>query len=233
MPKDTKGKYAFFATRRGLVKKTELDQFGNIRTSGIIAINLEDGDELIGVRLTDGDQHIVLSTREGQAIRFKEEEARPMGRGTYGNLGMDLEKVKKTGELLDEVVSIAVSREDETLLTVSERGFGKRTEAAEYRLTHRGGKGVITMNVTERTGKVVNVRQVGSDDTVVLITDRGQVIRLAAKQVRITGRNAQGVHLVRLDEGERVQAVARLAEGADDDESANGNGANGDGADDE
>ncbi|MGD0289561.1 MAG: DNA gyrase subunit A [Candidatus Binataceae bacterium] len=233
VPKDTKGKYAFFATRRGLVKKTELDQFGNIRTSGIIAINLEDGDELIGVRITDGDQHIVLSTREGQAIRFKEEEARPMGRGTYGNLGMDLEKDKKTGELLDEVVSIAVSREDETLLTVSERGFGKRTEAAEYRLTHRGGKGVITMNVTERTGKVVNVRQVGSDDTVVLITDRGQVIRLAAKQVRITGRNAQGVHLVRLDEGERVQAVARLAEGADDDESANGNGANGDGADDE
>jgi DNA gyrase subunit A len=233
LPKDIKGKYVFFATRRGLVKKTDLEQFTNIRSSGIIAINLEDGDELIGVRITDGDQHIVLSTREGQAIRFKEEEARPMGRGTYGNLGMDLEKDKNTGELLDEVVSIAVSREDETLLTVSERGFGKRTEAAEYRLTHRGGKGVITMNVTERTGKVVNVRQVGSDDTVVLITDRGQVIRLAAKQVRITGRNAQGVHLVRLDEGERVRAVARLAEGADDDETPNGDGANGSGSDEE
>jgi DNA gyrase subunit A len=238
VPKDTKGKYAFFATRRGLVKKTELDQFGSIRTSGIIAINLEDGDELIGVRITDGDQHIVLSTREGQAIRFKEEEARPMGRGTYGVVGMELEsypiKEGKTVTLVkDEVVSIAVAREDETLITVSERGFGKRTEAAEYRLTHRGGKGVITMNVTERTGKVVNVRQVGSDDTVVLITDRGQVIRLAAKQVRITGRNAQGVHLVRLEEGERVQAVARLAEGTDEDDSANGNGANGDGGDDE
>ena len=227
VPKDTTGKYAFFATRRGLVKKTELDQFGNIRTNGIIAINLEDGDELIGVRITDGDQHIVLSTREGQAIRFKEEEARPMGRGTYGVVGMELEsypiKDGKTVTLVkDEVVSIAVSREDETLLTVSERGFGKRTEAAEYRLTHRGGKGVITMNVTDRTGKVVNVRQVGSDDTVVLITDRGQVIRLAAKHVRITGRNAQGVHLVKLEEGERVQAVARLAEGTDDDESSNG-----------
>ena len=226
VPKDIKGKYVFFATRRGLVKKTDLDQFDNIRGSGIIAINLEDGDQLIGVRITDGDQHIVLSTREGQAIRFKEEELRPMGRGTYGNLGMDLEKDKKTGEWLDEVVSIAVAREDETLLTVSERGFGKRTEAAEYRLTHRGGKGVITMNVTERTGKVVNVRQVGSDDTVVLITDHGQVIRLAAKQVRITGRNAQGVHLVKLEEGEKVRAVARLAEGTDEEEGPNGNGAN-------
>src|SRR5579863_4587144 len=238
VPKDTKGKYVFFATRRGLVKKTELDQFGNIRTNGIIAINLEDGDELIGVRITDGDQHIVLSTREGQAIRFKEEEARPMGRGTYGVLGMELEsypiKEGKTVTLVtDEVVSIAVARQDETLLTVSERGFGKRTEAAEYRLTHRGGKGVITMNVTDRTGKVVNVRQVGTDDTVVLITDRGQVIRLAAKQVRITGRNAQGVHLVKLEEGERVQAVARLAEGSDDDDSSNGDGANGSGGDDE
>ncbi len=238
VPKDIKGKYVFFATRRGLVKKTNLDQFDNIRTSGIIAINLEDGDELIGVRITDGDQHIVLSTREGQAIRFKEEEARPMGRGTYGVVGMELESYPinegKTVTLVkDEVVSIAVAREDETLLTVSERGFGKRTEAAEYRLTHRGGKGVITMNVTERTGKVVNVRQVGSDDTVVLITDRGQVIRLAAKQVRITGRNAQGVHLVRLDEGERVQAVARLAEGGDDDEALNGDGANGAGSDEE
>jgi DNA gyrase subunit A len=226
VPKDIKGKYVFFATRRGLVKKTDLDQFDNIRGSGIIAINLEDGDQLIGVRITDGDQHIVLSTREGQAIRFKEEELRPMGRGTYGNLGMDLEKDKKTNEWLDEVVSIAVAREDETLLTVSERGFGKRTEAAEYRLTHRGGKGVITMNVTERTGKVVNVRQVGSDDTVVLITDHGQVIRLAAKQVRITGRNAQGVHLVKLEEGEKVRAVARLAEGTEEEEGSNGNGAN-------
>lgn len=227
MPKDTKGKYVFFATKRGLVKKTELDQFGNIRTNGIIAINLEDNDKLIGVRITDGDQHIVLSTRAGQAIRFKEEELRPMGRGTYGNLGMELEKDKKSGEFLDEVVSIAVARQDETLLTVSELGYGKRTEAAEYRLTHRGGKGVITMNVTDRTGKVVNVRQVASDDTVVLITDRGQIIRLPAKQVRITGRNAQGVRLVRLDEGEIVRAVARLAEGTDEEEAPNGNDANG------
>jgi DNA gyrase subunit A len=109
------------------------------------------------------------------------------------------------------------------LLTVSENGFGKRTEAAEYRLTHRGGKGVITMNVTERTGKVISVRQVGTDDQVVLITDHSKVIRLAVKQVRITGRNAQGVHLVRLDDIEKVRAVVPLAEGVEEEE-ANGNG---------
>ena len=238
VPKDTKGKNVFFVTRLGRVKKTELDQFGNIRANGIIAINLEDGDELIGVRITDGDQHIVLSTRAGQAIRFKEEEVRPMGRGTYGVVGMELDsysvKDGKTATLVkDEVVSIAVSRQDETLLTVSEFGFGKRTEAAEYRLTHRGGKGVITMNVTERTGKVISVRQVGSDDQLVLITDHGKIIRLAAKQVRITGRNAQGVHLVRLEEGEKVRAVAPLAEGTDEEEGPNGNGSNGSGSIDE
>ncbi len=226
LPKEIKGKYLFFATRRGLVKKTELEQYDNIRSSGIIAINLEDGDELIGVRLTDGGQQIVLSTREGQAIRFKEEEARPMGRGTYGVVGMELEeravKEGKTVTLVkDEVVSIAVVREGETLLTVSERGYGKRTEASEYRLTHRGGKGVITMNVTDKTGKVVGVRQVDADDQLVLVTDRGKVIRLAVKQVRITGRNAQGVRLVKLEEGNFVRAVAPLAE---KDEEADANG---------
>ncbi|MGA2410086.1 MAG: DNA gyrase C-terminal beta-propeller domain-containing protein, partial [Candidatus Binataceae bacterium] len=138
------------------------------------------------------------------------------------------EKDKK-GNPLDEVVSIATSREGETLLTVSEGGFGKRTEAAEYRLTHRGGKGVITMNVTERTGKVISVRQVGTDDQVVLITDHGKVIRLAVRQVRITGRNAQGVHLVRLEEAERVRAVAPMAEVAEEDDTNGADGGGGDG----
>ncbi len=227
LPKDTAGKYAFFATRRGMVKKTELEQFGNIRVNGIIAINLEDSDELIGVRVTDGNQQIVLSTREGQAIRFKEEEARPMGRGTFGVAGMELESASvKDGKQItlvnDEVVSIAVARHDETLLTASENGFGKRTPASEYRLTHRGGKGVITMDVTEKTGKVVGVLQVGSDDQVVVITDQSKVIRLGVKHVRITGRNAQGVRLVRLEPGEKVRAVSRLAEPEPEDDSPNG-----------
>src|SRR5215471_15823792 len=230
--KDSKGKYVFFATRRGQVKKTELDEFANIRSSGIIAINLEENDTLIGVRLTDGKQQIVLSTREGQAIRFMEDEVRSMGRGTYGVSGMELESTaEKTGKTVhltqDEVVSIAVARDDETLLTVSENGFGKRTPASEYRLTHRGGKGVITMDVTDKTGKVVGVLQVDSDAQVVLVTDHGKVIRLKAKQVRITGRNAQGVHLVKLDPGEKVRAVSPLAERDDDDDSNGSDNATG------
>jgi len=236
VPKDTDGKYVFFATRLGKVKKTAIDEYANIRSSGIIAINLEDGDELIGVRTTDGNQQIVLSTREGQAIRFKEEEVRPMGRNAAGVSGMELEsssvKDGKTVVLVkDQVVSIAVARDDQTLLTASEKGFGKRTPASEYRLTHRGGKGVITMDVTARTGKVVGVLQVGVDDQVVLITNHGKVIRLGVKHVRITGRNAQGVHLVRLEPDEIVRAVSPLAE-REDEEVVNGNGgdAGGDGS---
>jgi DNA gyrase subunit A len=228
VPREVAGKFVFFATKRGRVKKTELGEYANIRSTGIIAINLEEGDSLVDVRITDGNQQIVLSTREGQAIRFKEAEARPMGRATGGVAGMELEsrtiKEGKTVTLVeDEVVSLSTVRDDETLLTVSELGLGKRTPAEEYRLTHRGGKGVITMNVTEKTGKVVAVRQVGTDEQVMLITDGGKVIRLNVKDVRITGRNAQGVHLVRLDPDEHVRAVAGLAEKEDDE--ANGNGA--------
>ena len=195
-----------------------------MRSNGIIAILLEENDALIGVRITDGNQEVVLSTRQGQAIRFKEEEVRSMGRSAYGVNGMDLDKGDKAGKGADEVVSMAIVREGETLLTVSELGFGKRTPASEYRLTHRGGKGVITMQVTDRTGAVVNVRQVGLDDQVMLITDGGKVIRLKVKDVRIIGRNTQGVHLVKLDPGERVRAVAGLAE-KEDEGSENGNGA--------
>jgi len=228
VPREVADKFVFFATKRGRVKKTELEEYANIRSTGIIAINLEESDSLVDVRITDGNQQIVLSTREGQAIRFKEEEARPMGRATGGVAGMELEshtiKEGKTVTLVeDEVVSMSTVRDDETLLTVSELGFGKRTPAEEYRLTHRGGKGVITMNVTEKTGKVIAVRQVGTDDQVMLITDGGKVIRLNVKDVRITGRNAQGVHLVRLEENEHARALAGLAEREEDE--ANGNGA--------
>jgi DNA gyrase subunit A len=220
------------------VKKTELDQFANVRSTGIIAINLEESDAVVDVRVTDGNQQIVLSTREGQAIRFREEEARAMGRGTHGVIGMELEsspvKEGKTLTLVqDEVVSMSTVREDETLLSVAECGFGKRTPASEYRLTHRSGRGVITMNVTDKTGKVVGVRQVGSDDQVVLITDHGKVIRLAVKGVRVTGRNAQGVHLVKVEEGEKVCAVVPLAEREGDDGNGSDNGANGNGSEQE
>ena len=236
MPKETAGKFVFFATRRGRVKKTAMDEYDNIRSNGIIAINLEDGDSLVDVRITDGNQQIVLSTRVGQAIRFKEEEVRSMGRATAGVVGMELEsttiKDGKTVTLVeDEIVSMSTVRDDETLLTVSELGYGKRTPAEDYRLTHRGGKGVITMNVTDKTGKVISVRQVGLDDQVMLITDGGKIIRLKVKDVRITGRNAQGVHLVRVDTTERVRAVAPLAEKEEDE--TNGEETNGTGESDE
>jgi DNA gyrase subunit A len=238
VPREIAGKFVFFSTRRGRVKKTALDEYENIRSTGIIAINLEDGDSLVDVRITDGNQQIVLSTREGQAIRFKEEEARPMGRATGGVVGMELEsqpvKEGKTVTLVeDEVVSMSTVREDETLLTVSELGYGKRTPASDYRLTHRGGKGVITMNVTDKTGKVISVRQVGIDDQVMLITDGGKVIRLAVKTVRLTGRNAQGVHMVRLEGSERVRAVAGMAERDDDEANGNGSNSTGEGGDSE
>ncbi|HXW83438.1 MAG TPA: DNA gyrase subunit A [Candidatus Binataceae bacterium] len=231
VPREIANKFVFFATRHGRVKKTPLDEFENIRSTGIIAINLDQGDSLVDVRITDGNQQIVLSTSEGQAIRFKEEESRPMGRATSGVVGMELEtrterEGKTTVLIEDHVVSMSTVRDDETLLTVSELGFGKRTPASEYRITHRGGKGVITMNVTDKTGKVISVRQVGTDDQVMLITDGGKVIRLNVKDVRITGRNAQGVHLVRLDQQERVRAVAGLAE-PEEDEGGNGSSANG------
>ncbi len=231
VPREIEGKYVFFATRNGRVKKTELGQYSNVRSNGIIAINLEQGDEVVGVRIIDGNQQIVLSTRAGQAIRFNEEEVRSTARDTQGVIGMELAtsagQREGTVELeADEVVSMAVAREDETLLAVSELGFGKRTRAAEYRLTHRGGKGVITMNVTDKTGKVVGVRQVGADDQVMLITSGGKIIRLAVKGVRLTGRNAQGVRLVKLEPQEKVVATARLAEREVDD-SGDVNGKNG------
>src|SRR5436309_37954 len=191
------GRYVLFATRRGLVKKTDLMQYASPRPSGIIAIALEEGDEVIGVRLTDGSLEAILSTRDGQAIRFKEDEARPMGRDTYGVRGMKLDAG-------DEVVSLDLVEPGATLLAVSENGYGKRTEMEEYRLTRRGGKGIITMKTTDKTGRVIGVRMVTDDDQIMLVTSGGKVIRLRVNEIRVIGRNTQGVRLIGLEEGERV-----------------------------
>jgi DNA gyrase subunit A len=205
------GRYVLFATRRGLVKKTDLMQYASPRPSGIIAIALEEGDEVIGVRLTDGSREAILSTRDGQAIRFKEDEARPMGRDTYGVRGMKLDAG-------DEVVSLDLAEPGATLLAVSENGYGKRTEMEEYRLTRRGGKGIITMKTTDKTGRVIGVRMVTDDDQIMLVTSGGKVIRLRVNEIRVIGRNTQGVRLIGLEEGERVASVARLAEREDEGE---------------
>ncbi|HKN62150.1 MAG TPA: DNA gyrase C-terminal beta-propeller domain-containing protein, partial [Candidatus Acidoferrales bacterium] len=227
------GRYVFLATKNGTVKKTELAEFSNPRPSGIIAINLESGDELIGAKLTDGKQMIFLASRDGQAILFRETEVRSMGRAAGGVNGMDLAKsdfvvsmdaaqpdfgiiekeYKKTMQDLDELESDEI-RESLTslMLTVAEKGYGKRTPLAEYRVTSRGGKGVINLKSTDRNGAVVAALQVREDSDVMIITGHGKVIRVHAGEIREAGRSTQGVRLLRLDEGDRIAAAAAILE---------------------
>jgi len=204
------GRFIVFATKNGLIKKTELMAYANPRPSGIRAIGLEN-DEVIGVRLTDGQQELILSTAEGQSIRFKEEQVRSTGRGTFGVVGMKLDEG-------DKVVSMEILTLGFNILTVSEGGYGKRTEMDEYRLQSRGGKGIITMKTTDKTGRVVGVQQVTEDDQLMLISNKGKIIRMRIKDIRVIGRNTQGVRLIELEEGERVVSLARLAEKEEEDE---------------
>ena len=199
------GRYVIFATRNGLVKKTDLMAYSSPRATGIRAIALDESDSLIEVSLTDGDQDILLSTVDGQSIRFKEEQVRPMGRDTMGVIGIRLEEG-------DAVVSMEVLHPGASILTVADKGMGKRTGIDEYRTQGRGGQGVITMKTTERTGRVVGVQQVVDEDQLMLITDGGKIIRLRIGDIRVIGRNTQGVRLIDLDNGERVVSLARLAE---------------------
>src|SRR5262249_45859481 len=205
------GRYVVFATKNGTVKKTDLMAYSNPRKAGIIAITLDDGDEVIGVRLTDGQQELILSTREGQAIRFKEEDVRSMGRNAGGVRGITLDAG-------DSVVGLDVVSPGATLLAVAERGYGKRTEMDEDRLTRRGGKGIITMKTTDKTGLVVGVRMVTDDDDIMLVTDGGKVIRTPVRGISVIGRNTQGVRLIDLAEGEKVVGVACLAEKEEDED---------------
>ncbi|HJY81966.1 MAG TPA: DNA gyrase subunit A [Candidatus Binatia bacterium] len=203
------GYFIVFATRKGLVKKTELMAYANPRRDGIIALAIEEDDEVIGVRLTDGKQEILLSTKKGQAIRFSEEEVRPTGRGTYGVKGITLEEG-------DAVVSLEILSKGATLLTVSAGGYGKRSEVDEYRLQSRGGKGIITMRANDKTGDVIGVRQVTDEDHLMLVTDGGRIIRLRMAELRVIGRNTQGVRLLNVGPDERVVSLALLAEKEDE-----------------
>jgi DNA gyrase subunit A len=205
------GRFVVFATKKGAVKKTDLMLYSNPRASGIRAIGLEDGDEVIGVRLTDGQQELILSTLDGQSIRFKEDQVRPTGRGTYGVLGMRLDPG-------DAVVSMEMLNRGASILTVSEKGYGKRTEMEEYRLQSRGGKGIITMKANDKTGRIVGGQQVTDDDQLMLVTNNGKIIRLRMRDIRVIGRNTQGVRLIDVEEGERVVSLARLAEKEEDEE---------------
>jgi DNA gyrase subunit A len=199
------GGHVLLATRNGIIKKTELSAFSNPRPSGIIALSVEEGDLLIDAVVTSGKDELLLGTRGGMAIHFSEEDARPMGRSAYGVKGIELEDK-------DEVVALEVVAEGGTVLTVSENGYGKRTALDEYRLQTRGGKGIINIKTTGRNGPVVGVKFLRGDEHVMLITEKGMIIRLNTADISTIGRNTQGVRLIQLEEGDHLVTVARLAE---------------------
>jgi DNA gyrase subunit A len=201
--------YLIFATRKGMVKKTSLAAYGNVRSSGINAISIVGDDELIQVRLTNGDQQIILATRNGKAIRFQEEEVREMGRVARGVKGIVLGRG-------DEVIGLVVVSREVALLVVTERGMGKRTPIDQYRMQRRGGKGVINVRLSEKTGKVVSIKEVSDADELMLVTRRGIVNRQQVKEIRETGRNAQGVRLVNLDDGDQLVDVTRVVTEAEE-----------------
>jgi len=230
---EEEGRHVFMATKNGTVKKTPIVDFSNPRPSGIIAINLEKDDELIGAKLTDGKQMIFLASHVGQAILFRETEVRPMGRAAGGVNGMDLAKGdyvvsmdavqpdfeiikkehKKDTDNLEDLDGEMIKDSLTTLmLTVSEKGYGKRTPLAEYRITSRGGKGVINLKTTDRNGPVVAALQVSEESDVMIITSGGKVIRVHSNEIREAGRSTQGVRLLRADEGDKVAAAAAILE---------------------
>lgn len=198
------GQYAVMVTRKGVVKKTELSEFANIRANGIVAMGVDEGDELITVELTDGQKKIFIATHEGMAICFDEEEVRGMGRQARGVRGITLRES-------DYVVSVVAVGGDEQMLSVTSNGFGKQTKLAQYRVTGRGGKGVINIKTTEKTGDVVAVMPVTKESEVLIITTQGKLIRIEAEQIRATGRSAQGVKLIDASGGDQV-ASASLVE---------------------
>jgi len=206
----TDKQHLVMATSSGIVKKTNLSDYANFRKGGIIGIKVEQGDELIGCALTNGKQEIVLVTAEGMSLRFHEDQLRDQGRATVGVYGIRPEKK-------DKVVGAAVVDPKATLLVVGDNGVGKRTSFDDYRSQTRGGKGIITMKTTDKTGLVAGAISVKDDDEIMLITVKGQMVRTKVKDIRESGRNTQGVYLVRLQKGDRLQGVARVVEPEEDD----------------
>jgi DNA gyrase subunit A len=232
---EEENRYVFFATHNGTVKKSAVKDFSHVMQRGIIAINIEQGDELVAASLTDGNQIVFLASHDGQAIRFDENDVRPMGRNATGVRGMNLgekdyivgmattikpeaKAVAKEGDVAPEVADL-VPEKGSLILSVTENGYGKRTPADEYRLTNRGGKGVINVKTTERNGKVVGISQVSEKSEVMLISQYGKIIRIESKFIRESGRSAQGVRLIHVEPGDRVAAAVVIPP-----EEPNGNG---------
>ena len=199
----TEDQSLIFATRKGTVKKTVLSAYGHVRSSGICGINIDKDDELIDVQVCDQNSDIVLAFKGGMSIRFHQDEVRDMGRATTGVKGVELEKD-------DEVIGMVVVRRDATLLVVSEKGYGKRSELSDYRVQKRGGKGIITLKKTDKTGSIVALKEVIPDDELMMITRHGVIIRLPVDGIRVIGRNTQGVKVMNLDSGDAVVDVARV-----------------------
>jgi DNA gyrase subunit A len=199
------GKYVVMATRKGLVKKTELESYSHPRSGGIVALKIRDDDELIGVRISSGEQDIFLTTRQGKSIRFHESDLRGMGRVATGNIGIRIDPS-------DEVVGMEALQEGATILTVTQNGYGKRTRTEEYRRQSRGGKGILTIKATKRNGPVVYSYQVSDQDQLMIVTGHGKIIRLRVADISVIGRNTQGVKLINLGENEQVVAVAKVME---------------------
>ena len=209
-------KFIIMATRKGRIKKTKLSAYGKPRKGGIYAIDIREGDELIEAKITNGENDIVLGTREGKSIRFPETDARPMGRKTRGVIGIKLSKKD------DYVVGMVVVRREGTLLVATEKGFGKRTEVMQYRIQKRSGKGVLAMRTNKKVGKMVAIMEVVDTDDLMVITDTGVLIRQPVESIRTIGRVTQGVKLIRLDEGAKISSLSRVVhvdpENTDDEE---------------
>ena len=195
--------FVIMATKNGLIKKTDLMAYSNPRKGGIIGITLEEGDELIDVSLTDGTQEILMATHSGKAIRFPEKQVRDMGRGAKGVRGIRLAKK-------DKVIAMEVAKKDSTVLTATSEGFAKRTAIGEYRKQSRGGKGIINVKVTNKNGAAVGLKIVNDQDELMVITQKGMIVRLSVKDIRSTGRSAQGVHIIKLDSGDTVSSIAHV-----------------------
>ena len=203
------GKYIVMATKKGVVKKTDLMAYSRPRAGGIIACTIDADDELIACQMTDGDSEIFLATKNGQTIRFPEADVRNMGRTARGVRGITLK-----GK--DAVIGMETLSGDASILTVTEKGYGKRSRKQEYRTQSRGGSGIIGLKVAEKNGKVVGVKQVTDKDDIMLVTDKGLVIRSSCKEISTIGRSTQGVRLIRVGQGEKLVSVAKLAEGEDE-----------------
>ncbi|NUO19444.1 DNA gyrase subunit A [bacterium] len=204
-------RYVLMCTKRGTVKKTALSEFSNPRSNGIIAINIEDGDELLDAALTDGSNEVIIGTTEGKAVRFNESDVRAMGRTAIGVRGVLL----KPGI---DAVGMIVVRGDSTILTVTEKGYGKRSDVSDYRLTKRGAGGVLALKTTDKTGRMVAMKEVGDNDDLIIITEQGVVIRQSVKDVRTMSRVTQGVRVIKLDNGDKVADVAKIVNEEDDGE---------------